>query len=65
MANLTDLALATVGVLTIAAYSALLLLGAPPEQALMLALGGGLVLGILASLAVHLLDEDGPEAEKA
>ena len=60
MANLTDLALATVGVLTIGAYGGLLLQGAPPEQALVLALGGGLVLGILASLAVHLLGGDGP-----
>lgn len=59
MANLTDLALAAVGFLTITAYSGLLLLGAPPESALALALGGGLVLGILASLAVQVI-EDGP-----
>ncbi|MGH2458729.1 MAG: hypothetical protein ACRDIY_07670, partial [Chloroflexota bacterium] len=59
MTNLTDVALAAVGFLTIGAYSGLLLLGAPPESALALALGGGLVLGILASLAVKVV-EDGP-----
>ncbi len=59
MAKLTDLALATVGLLTVAAYSGLLLRGALPEQALALALGGGLTLGVLASLAVHLV-EGGP-----
>lgn len=55
MAYLTDLAFAIVGLLTIAVYGWLLLVGSLAETALLVALGGGLLLGLLASATLRIV----------
>ncbi len=55
VAYLTDLVFAIVGLLTIAVYGWLLLVGSLAETALLVASSGGLLLGLLASAALRIV----------
>lgn len=53
MANLIDGAFASLGLLSIVVYGGLLANGSPPERALLVALGGGLAVGVLLHFVLH------------
>ena len=55
MSTFADVAFGAVGMLTIAVYVGLILQGAAPEQALVVAVAGGIALGMLLRIVVRLL----------
>ncbi len=64
MSYLTDLVFAIVGLLTIAVYEWLVLVGSLAEIALLVASSGGLLLGVLASAALRIVvTSAGPPGE--
>lgn len=55
MGCLIDLTFAIVSLLVIVTYAGLTLIGATPEKALLIAIGGGIVVGSLLSVAFRIL----------
>jgi hypothetical protein len=68
VANLVDALFGIVGLLTLVVYAMLIVTGTRPEQALLLAIGGGIVMGLLlrtllaiVSVAVEGDDDNGAD----
>lgn len=64
MSPVSELSFGVVGLLTLTVYLVGIARGAVPEVALLVAVGGGLVVGVLASIALRILATSPGSAEE-